>query len=741
MDDRERMAVIKELHTILGEGDLIKLVRGMVEENNSMHKKIAYYKAKLSEEQMINSESNKEFTSVKAELLELREKYSEREKRVEELSSPDTRYVVMDAELRTIREDRSRLDEESRQLSRTNIAMKSKLHSLEEDYKNQISTLQATVNTIDKALEEEGITTHNSDRVQAIRTMRQKEAELLAAANSERREAEEMRDTVISEVLFLRSELQWRRRAPYAICGLRLRPRRPHTHSNSCESPQRNGSPDSSQEEVCNDVSISIIDVSPVIPPKRIEVRLPTRSLKYSFDEVLPAWSDMDHIVKAAPGAIGAGFAGIYSVLMMVPADSTVNAMTTPQHLHALAKEVMASAERSQEQQGWSWNIHFSCVELKTDTVRDLLNPDKEYIETQTAGGHLSVAHEIREVKGIPVISECASPSVKNVTKLTNLIDIAFENRSTTPDGELRGHTAYVFSMSGSKNGGRNIISGSFTLIDLASDSEMAVEIPPGASVDDCTVISKACQQRDRERSYVRRTLSQLQALVALNSSTTDAVFEEKERPKPITQPQHPASPYRRKGYTGEQILTVGQEVIIRGLVSSEYSHLNGAKGVVLGRSDYESSTDVKGRILVELSHELTLPFLFSNLIAVPPGLETTSTADKVSFSGLSRHSSASSQSKKIINRKKQSRVSTKSSTRSVSQTVDLSLQESSYNIKRSFLNQLVKPCFEGGALTSVVRLPTEGPESVCTAALAFSERLSRCCLRELVIHESGVSA
>ena len=705
MNETEREAVILQLQELLGEGDLRTLVREMIDSNSNINKKVAHYKAKLSEEQMTNRESVKETNELKTELIELREKYALREKRVDELSSPDSRYILIDAELRTVKEERGRLDEESRQLSRANIAMSSKLHTLEENYKQQVAQLQSTVDGINKALSDEGISTYGNDHIKAIQHMRRKETELLSAANNNRIEAEQSRDAAIAELQSVKSELLWSRRKPYMICGLRLMPRKIAPVVSTAGSPQRSGSADSClDEDIPNDISVSIVDVSPVVPPRRIEVRLQNRSIRYNFDEVLPAWSDMSHISRSASEIIAAAFSGIYSSLLLIPADSAVNAMTSSKQLYGIANEIMKCADSSREQQNWTWNIHLTCIELRTDSIRDLLNTDRDYMRIQTAGGHTSVDHEISTDKGIPLVSECASPGIKNISTLTQLLDIAFGNRSTTPDGELRGHVAYIFGMSGSKNGGRNLISGSFTLIDLAADASLPVEIPPGSSLEDNPVVQRGIEYRHKERKYVKKTLAQLRSLFIDHASATGAVLQEKERPRLLPKTLPECSPYRRKYHSNENNLTVGQEVIIGGLTSAEYSHLNGVRGIVLGRSDFEENTDLKGRILVELSHELTLPFLFTNLVPVPTGLETASTVDKVSMRSASpsvasrsemnghRSSTAGSVKGNVSTRKKSSRGESKSSVRPRIDRID-SCKDSKHAIQKSHLNQLLKPC------------------------------------------------
>eukprot|EP01059_Diplonema_ambulator_P005253 TRINITY_DN15001_c0_g1_i1.p1 TRINITY_DN15001_c0_g1~~TRINITY_DN15001_c0_g1_i1.p1 ORF type:complete len:610 (+),score=163.13 TRINITY_DN15001_c0_g1_i1:883-2712(+) len=583
---------------------------------------------------------------------------------------------------------REKREAELKEAQRNSTAGSKKLQESSDRHVRDMSRLKKELERIDSYLAEEGVE-KGGDRVDALRRIRDEEIKILDSANRSREAAMDACSASQNELKKLQSELVWLRRSPFIVCSIR-----PEVHS---------------RDKTQHAMTCSIIDVSPEVPSQRIEVRLPGRSQSYRFDTVLPPWSSTIDQAASLNDITSAAFSGIYTAVLHVSSHSLVAASRTAPIIQSIAKELYAAASRATSIDSWEWKIQLSCIELRNDITRDLLNTDRDYIRNQKMGGSIAIRHPIKKDKGHVFASDCAAPVVKDIATMQKLLDIAISSRSVSPEGELRGHVAYMFNVTGSKHK-MYTTSGSLMVIDLATDCDLPVELPPGSGTEDALVVQTSVEERAREREYVRKSLAQLNMMLDMYQGNNKFSAED-ERRCPS------ASPLRAQRQTE---FYVGQEVEIVGLQAADFIHLNGTRGVVMGKGE----GDVADRVLVEFASDYTLPFLPKNLMPLKRGRSASPSAaspHRVTFDMSPKRSPSSSQETK--------RSRSKSAA---------AHDPHKPNFTKAKLNTLLAPCFEGGILGVMLSLPAQGTEQSGMSALRLCTRISKCQMGQLLSNPAG---
>eukprot|EP01064_Diplonema_japonicum_P027475 TRINITY_DN3976_c4_g1_i1.p1 TRINITY_DN3976_c4_g1~~TRINITY_DN3976_c4_g1_i1.p1 ORF type:complete len:646 (+),score=144.18 TRINITY_DN3976_c4_g1_i1:361-2298(+) len=616
--------------------------------------------------------------------------------------SPDlqNRLRNQEEEIRIIRKEwlseknmREKVESDLKELLKNKLGTSRSIKETAGRHNREVSELKKELEKIDDYLAAEGLD-RGGDRIEALRGLRDDEIKILDASNRGREQAMESCTASANELKRLQSELIWLRRSPFIICSLRP----------ECDS----------RDRAPHHMGCSIIDVSPDMPSQRIEIRLPSKSQAYRFDNVLPPWSSSSDIASSVGDVVAAAFSGIYTGLLCVGSDSLVAASRTSPTIQAVAKEVFAAAERSSSLDAWEWKVQFSCIELRSDTTRDLLNTDRDYIRNQKMGGSIAIKHSIKKEKGHVVCTDCAMPSVKDTSTMLKLLEVAIGNRCVSPEGELRGHVVFVFNIFGSKHRNTFVSKGSLVVVDLATDSELPVELPAGTDTDNAIAVQASMEERTREREYVKKSLGHLNLMLdKLQGSNKISAEDERRCPS--------ASPVRN---VRQPEFTIGQDVEITGLHAADFIHLNGTHGVVMGKG----VGDVADRVLVEFASDYTLPFLPKNLM--PLGRQASPSPGvsphRVTFAETppKRHHSTSHESKR--------------STRSKSPAHSLAADTPRTSLPKSKLNAILSPCFEGGIFGVILSLPVQTGEATGMASLRLCAKISKCQMGQLQSNPAG---
>ena len=312
----------------------------------------------------------------------------------------------------------------------------------------------------------------------------------------------------------------------------------------------------------------------------------------HRFDNVLDVDSGSQALADALTPVCAAALTGVPSAILQYSSHSTAAVDQKGSVVLALAQRFWNLLTEASERDATRWSLFLSCIELRSDIARDLLNTDRQYTRLQIEGRAGYIRHSIVATPSGPASHDCARPSIDSLASLKKLLHVAIGNRSVTNEGELRGHVFYVLTCQRRGSNG-SAVRGSLVMADMACDCEFPVEAAKGAG-ESPSAVHNALDTRERERKSTRKSLA-----------VVSDIFSN------LAQPQRFASvsPNAERSE-----FPVGQKVEVTGLKAMDFLHMNGEGGTVIGRGEGE----IAGRVIVRLEGaQKPLPFLPQNLIAL----------------------------------------------------------------------------------------------------------------------------
>ena len=347
-----------------------------------------------------------------------------------------------------------------------------------------------------------------------------------------------------------------------------------------------------------------------------VAITTPNMHTTYPFGAVLQHASPQ-RAAQQVSDVCRVALSGLPVALLLLRSQPHVAADPKRPTVQAVGQTVFSMMQEDErEGTGRRWSLHLTCVEVRSDVVRDLLNLDPEYIGAQRAGPLKCVRHLVSAPVSGPEVSDCANPLVESPATLRKLLAMAARNVSAARAGEQRGHTAYVFTLRG--RGGRSggVAKGSIVVADVASDAtELGVpRDDAGRLPDGAAALQAAVDERDRDRRYVKRSVDALSELFASPDDASAAAPASARSESPRREQAPPVSVLKR---TAVYHLHVGQEVQVEGLRNADFLYLNHERGVVLGKAPEH---EAEGRVDVKMTRSgAILPFLPSHLVPVEP--------------------------------------------------------------------------------------------------------------------------